>query len=73
MNRYLQETDISKWMTKIKITLIQKNPRKRNQIQQLQTHNVPTDDEKNTNGTNKRQKGCRKRTRGTGEQQYIGQ
>ena len=42
MNRCLQETGIPECMRKGKIT----------QIQQLQTHNVPTDDAENTNGTN---------------------
>ena len=53
---------------------------------QLQTHDVPTDDEENTNGTNKGgdlvislglfpedQKGCSKWTRGTEELMYIDQ
>ena len=37
-------------MTKEKITLIQNDPK--NDPQQLQTRSVPTDDVKNTTGTN---------------------
>ena len=56
---------------------------KRKHPQQQQTHNVPTDDVENTNGTNKggfanklqtvpkEQKGCHKWTRATEELQYI--
>ena len=54
---------------------------------QLQTHNLPTNDVENTNGTNKgkdlllankpwivpRQKGCHKGSRGTAELLYIDQ
>ena len=46
MNRCLQETDIPKWMNKGKTSLMQKDTK------QLQTHNMPTDDVENTNGTN---------------------
>ena len=53
MNRCLQETDMPKWITKGKSILIQKDPPpKKKTPQQIQTHNVPTDDVKNTNGTN---------------------
>ena len=58
MNRCLKRTVIPEWMTTGKTILIQdkkyqktKDP-KRNRYQQLQTHNVPTDDVKNINGTN---------------------
>ena len=50
MNRCLQETDIPKWMTKVKTILIQKDPQK-GTSQQLQTHNMPTNDVGNTNST----------------------
>ena len=52
---------------------------KRNHSKQLQTHNMPTYDVGNTNGTNKgrlfpeEQKGCRKGNRSTGELLYIDQ
>ena len=52
MNRCLQETDIPEWMTKGKINLITKKTPKKDPRQKLQTHNVPTDYEENTNGTN---------------------
>ena len=38
-------------MTKRKDNAYPKRPPKKNRLQQLQTHNVPTDDVKNTNGT----------------------
>ena len=45
MNRYLQEKDMPKKITK-------KRPKKKNYPQQLQTYNVPIEDVENTNGTN---------------------
>ena len=51
MNWY-QETDIPEWMTKGKSTLIEKDLQKRIHAQQPQTHNVPTDDVENNEGTN---------------------
>ena len=55
MNRCLEETEIQEWMTKRKTTLIQKDTKKRNRVQQLQTHTVPTDDVENTDDTNQGQ------------------
>ena len=71
-------------MTKVKTTLIQKDPL--NCPKQLQTDNLPTDDVENINSINKgidlltshglfhkEQKGCRKVSRGTAELIYIDQ
>ena len=52
MNRYLQEADVSEWMTKGKTTLTQEDPLKK-RSKQLQTYNVPIYDVENTNCTNK--------------------
>ena len=54
MNRCLQETNIPECMTEGKTKLIQKDPQKWTAPppKQLETHNVPTDDMENTNGTN---------------------
>ena len=53
MNKCLKEARVSTWMTKGKITLTQKSPQK-NRPKQVQTHNMPIYDMKNTNDTNKR-------------------
>ena len=47
MNKCMQKTDIPKWMTKGKVTLIQKDPLKGTAPK---THDMPTDDVENTNG-----------------------
>ena len=49
MNRRLEVTDISEWMTKGKTNSIAKDPPLK---KEPQTHNVSTDDVENTNGTN---------------------
>ena len=46
MNKFFDETYILEWMTKGKI------PTKELPRQQQKTHDVPTDDVQNTNGTN---------------------
>ena len=71
MNRCLPGAYVPEWMT----TLIQKGPPEKNRPLQLQTHNLPTDDVKNINSTNKykEHKGCRLESRGTGELFYIDQ
>ena len=86
MNRFFEEIDISELINKRKTTLIQKDPQKGTTHQQLQTHNVTTDDLENTNGKireeiffsqmsrgmfRKEHKECCKRTRGTGTDQHI--
>ena len=48
MNICQQKADASKYMTKWKTPLIQKDP-----LKQLQTHNLPTYDVENANCTNK--------------------
>ena len=51
MNRCLQETEIPEWITKGKTALIQKGITPH--FQQLQIHDVTTDDVKDINSTNK--------------------
>ena len=74
MNRCLQRSHISEWMTKRKTMLIQKEPIKWKGPKQLQTHNLPTDDVeiiyyflKSCRLFPDEKKGCCKRSRGTGE------
>ncbi len=52
-NRCQEESDGRELMTKGKIALVQIYPLKKNHPKQLQTHNMPTDDVENTNGTKK--------------------
>ena len=53
MNRCLQETDLPKLMTKESQNLSKKTTKK-SCFQQLQTHNMPTDEVENPNGTDER-------------------
>ena len=53
MNKYIQKTELTEWMTKGKTTLTQKVPfPQRNLPKQQSTHNVLTDDVENTNDKN---------------------
>ena len=52
INRCLQEAHVPVWMTKGRITMIQKDTLK-SRYKQLQTHNLPSNDVENANGTNK--------------------
>ena len=52
MNIYIQEVDLTEWMTKENTTLIQKDHLGRLTPQQLQTYNMPTEYVENTNVTN---------------------
>ena len=54
MNRCLQGAQVPDWMTKVKTTLIQKDPR--NCSKQLQTDHLPTNDMENINSINKGKK-----------------
>ena len=51
MNKSIQKTEISEWVTKGKTTNPKRLPQ-RNCPTQLENHDVPTDDVENTNGKN---------------------
>ena len=88
MNRYLQETDIPEWMTKVKTTLIQNDPQKGAapdnlkpikclpMIWKILTAQISEEIYNSLISSDYspyEQKGCCKETRGTGELLYIDQ
>ena len=88
INKCIQKTEKREWITKGKITLIQKDSIKGTPPKQLLTHNVPTDDIKilmvpirekiyysliNRGIFLDEHKGCRKRTKSTKDLLYIDQ